>query len=65
MGGNLFLDQFGNPDSPKVAVTTGEENVAASDNAFQVRPPFQTYTNMPPIGGGISVGDDNDAGCGD
>ena len=32
VGDNLFSDQFGNPDIPGVAVTTGKENVAASDN---------------------------------
>ncbi|KAL5576595.1 hypothetical protein UlMin_018294 [Ulmus minor] len=65
VGGNLFSDQFGNPDILGVAATTGEENVVASDNASQVLPPFQPYTNVPPIGGGIYVGDDNDDGCGD
>lgn len=41
--------------------STAEENMAASDNTFQVFPHFQPYTNVPPIGGGIFVDD----GCGD
>ena len=65
VGGNLFSDQFGNPDSPEVAATTSEKIVAASGNVSQVLPPFQPYTNMSPIGSGISVGDDNDTSCGD
>lgn len=65
VGTNLFPHHFGNCDSPEVSATPAEENVTASDNVSQMRPPFELCTNVPPIGEHNSLLDENDAGFGD
>ena len=39
--------------------------MVASDNAFQVLPLFQPYTNVPPFEEGSYFHDDTDVSCGD